>query len=113
LDRFVLRWTGRGAKGSLSYGAYRVSCNTRSRGSDVAKCEENGADLQKAMSDWQRFPHSVRRDPGRRSPILNHQIELVDEAVDFLEIFTTAFLRFDIERATKSDHVAQVTDGVL
>ena len=47
------------------------------------------------------------------SPILNHQIELVDEAIDFFEIFTTPLFWFDIERATKSDHVAQVTDGVL
>jgi len=46
-------------------------------------------------------------------PILNHQIELVDKAVDFFEIFTTALFRFDIERATKSDHVAQVADGIL
>ena len=46
-------------------------------------------------------------------PVLDHQIELVDKTVDFFKIFTTALFGFDVERATKSDHVAQVTDGVL
>jgi hypothetical protein len=47
------------------------------------------------------------------SPIFDHQIELVDEAIDFLKIFAAAFFWFDIERATEGDHVAEVTDGVL
>ena len=47
------------------------------------------------------------------SPIVDHQVELIDEGVDFFEIFTTALFGFDIEGATERDHVAEVADGVL
>jgi hypothetical protein len=47
------------------------------------------------------------------SPVLNHQIELVDQAVDLFEVFPTAFFRFDIQRATERDHVAQIANRVL
>ena len=55
-------------------------------------------------------PHQPKQP---RSPIVDHQIELVDEAVDFFEIFTTPLFGFDIEGATERDHVTEVTDGVL
>ena len=55
-------------------------------------------------------PHQPKQP---RSPIVDHQVELVDKGVDFFEIFTTTLFRFDIEGATERDHVAEVTDGVL
>jgi hypothetical protein len=48
-----------------------------------------------------------------RSPLVDHQVELVDEGVDFFEILAATFFGFDIESATECDHVAEVTDGVL
>ena len=56
------------------------------------------------------WPHQAKQP---RSPIVDHQSELVDKAVDFFEIFTTSLFGFDIEGATERDHVAEVTDGVL
>jgi hypothetical protein len=55
-------------------------------------------------------PHQAKQP---RLPILDHQVELFDEAVDFFEIFTTALFGFDIEGATERDHVAEVTNGIL
>jgi hypothetical protein len=46
-------------------------------------------------------------------PILDHQIELIDKAIDFLQVLAASFFWFDIEGATKGNHVAQVADGVL
>jgi hypothetical protein len=61
-----------------------------------------------------RFSTSAgKKDAERSLPVLNHQIEFVDETVDFLEIFAAAFFRFDIEGATEGDHIAQVANGIL
>ena len=46
-------------------------------------------------------------------PILDHQLKLFHQGVDLFEIFAAPFLRFEIQGATKGDHVAQITDGVL
>jgi len=41
-------------------------------------------------------------------PILDHQLKLFHQGVDLFEIFAAPFLRFEIQGATKGDHVAQV-----
>jgi hypothetical protein len=41
-------------------------------------------------------PTIGKEDAEGSLPVLNHQIEFVDETVDFLEIFAAAFFRFDI-----------------
>ena len=67
--------------------------------------------LRSIPVEKQRTAVSAVKSEG--SPILDHQIELVDETIDFFEIFATALLGFDIEGAAKGDHVAQVTNSVL
>jgi hypothetical protein len=46
-------------------------------------------------------------------PIVDHQVELIDEGIDFFEILTPTLFWFDVESATECDHVAEVTNGVL
>ena len=41
-------------------------------------------------------------------PILDHQLELFHQGIDFFQIFPAPFLRLEIQGATKRNHVAEI-----
>lgn len=47
---------------------------------------------------------------GGSRPITDHEMELFNEGLDFLEIFAAPLVRLEIQRAAKGDHVAQVAN---
>ena len=43
-------------------------------------------------------------------PILDHNVEVFDDSIDFFEIFAASFLGLDIQRTTERDHIPQITN---
>jgi hypothetical protein len=50
------------------------------------------------------------RVEGRSRPVTDHQMEFFDEGLDFFEIFATTLIRFQIQGAAQSDHVAEIAN---
>ena len=43
-------------------------------------------------------------------PILDHNVEVFDDGIDFFEVFAASFLGLDIQGTTERDHIAQITN---
>ena len=43
-------------------------------------------------------------------PVADHEMELLDEGFDLLEIFASPFIRLEFQSATESDHVAKIAN---
>jgi hypothetical protein len=73
-----------------------------------------GTDRRSSLDGTGAFPISragrsldlAESGRGRVLPFLDHEIQFFQQSIDLFEIFPAPFLRFQIQGATKGDHIA-------